>query len=166
MNVLLELQRGSTVDQAAILNQLARYAVALDDRDFDTIADLFTEDAQASFSGVRLPPGREAIVKHLRGLLNFAASTHLLGPSAIVVVDDQATAQTPAVAFLYSDADARPSVRSRGIRYSDVFVRQPDAWRIAERVHRVQWMYESNGLPVHPSGPPSQTAPVSSRHAM
>jgi len=44
-------------DGFAIVAVIARYARALDDRDFEAVAACFTPDARATYSGVELPPG-------------------------------------------------------------------------------------------------------------
>lgn len=131
-------------DRAAIVDVLARYARALDDRDFDTVARCFTHDASATFDGVVLPRGRAAIVEHVSGLASMWASTHLLGLPVIDLDGRTATVETTAIAVLV--ATPTGPARTRGLRYHDVFVRQ-ETWLIAERVHRVDWMYESDAVP-------------------
>ena len=130
----------------SITNVIARYGRALDDRDFEAAGECFTEDAQATFSGVVLAPGRAAIVAHVSGLANLAASTHLFGLPVIELGLDglSARVETTAVAFL-AEPNGGP-VRTRGLRYRDEFVRLGDDWLIRERVHRVDWMSESASL--------------------
>lgn len=137
-----------TSDRDSIVNTLARYGQALDDKNFAAAGACFTDDAQATFSGVRLPPGREAIVAHLTGLGSLAASTHLLGLAVIEFADDgaSATAGTTAIAFL-AGANGGP-VRTRGLRYLDRFVRLGNGWLISERTHRVDWMTEQPSTPL------------------
>ena len=130
----------------AITDVIARYGRALDDRDFEAAGACFTEDAQATFSGVVLAPGRAAIVAHVSGLASLAASTHLFGLPVIELAADGRTAhvETTAVAFLAAADDG--SVRTRGLRYRDQFVRVGQEWLIRERVHRVDWMTESASI--------------------
>lgn len=130
----------------AIISVLARYGRALDDRNFEAAGACFTEDVQATFSGVVLAPGRAAIVAHVSGLANLAASTHLFGLPVIELSGDgrSARVETTAVAYL-AGADGGP-VRTRGLRYRDEFVRVGDDWLIRERIHRVDWMSESASL--------------------
>lgn len=138
----------SSEARAAIADVLARYARGLDDRDFAAVGACFTADAQATFSGVVLAPGRAAIVAHVGGLGNFAASTHLLGLPVIELADDgrSAVVETAAVAHLVVDVDRGP-VRTRGLRYRGRFV-LGDTWQITERVHRVDWMVEQSAAPL------------------
>ena len=132
--------------RAEIADVIARYGRALDDRDFEAAGACFTEDAQATFSGVVLSPGRAAIVAHVSGLAALAASTHLFGLPVIEFAAGGQTArvETSAVAFL-AGADGG-TVRTRGLRYRDAFVRIGDDWLIRERVHRVDWMTEGASI--------------------
>lgn len=122
----------------AITMRIARYAKALDDRDFPTLAACFAPDAQATYSGVVLPPGRDAIVAHLQGLRNLPASTHIMNQPVIDLRGDRAHVETAGLAFLATGT----TVRTRGLRYTDEFVLAGGEWLIAERVHRCDWMYE------------------------
>jgi uncharacterized protein (TIGR02246 family) len=131
----------------AITSCIARYAQALDDRDFDAVAACFTADAQVTYSGVALAPGREAIVDYLQGLRSLIASTHIMSQPVIDIEGDRARVETSGLAFLVASTDAQPVVRTRGLRYVDQFVRHDGRWLIAERVHRCDWMYEGSLAP-------------------
>jgi hypothetical protein len=52
----------------------------------------FTSDAQATFSGVVLAPGRDAISAHVDGLSSLSSSTYLFGLPVIVLADDSRSA--------------------------------------------------------------------------
>ncbi|MCU1388832.1 MAG: nuclear transport factor 2 family protein [Ilumatobacteraceae bacterium] len=137
-------------DRDAITDVLARYGRALDDRDFGAVGRCFTADARATFSGVEIAPGRDAIVAHLRGLSALAASTHLFGLPVIELAGDgmSARVETAAVAHLVTTAPGS-TVRTRGLRYRDVFVRTGAGgpWQIHQRIHRVDWMAEQPAVP-------------------
>jgi ketosteroid isomerase-like protein len=127
---------------AAITNRIARYAKALDDRDFDTVGACFTPDAQVSYSGVALPPGRQAIMDYLQGLRSLIATTHIMSVPVIDLDGDRAHVETSGLAFLVVPTAGEPVVRTRGLRYADEFVLADGEWLIARRVHRCDWMYE------------------------
>jgi uncharacterized protein (TIGR02246 family) len=126
----------------AIPIRIARYAQALDDRDFDAVAACFTPDAQVTYSGVTLEPGREAIVAYLQGLRSLIATTHIMSVPVIELDGYRAHVETSGLAFLVVPTAGDPVVRTRGLRYADEFVLQDGQWLIAERVHRCDWMYE------------------------
>src|SRR5216684_7822624 len=83
-------------DRAEIEDVITRYANAVDSRDFDAVASCFTTDARATYGGVELPPGAEAIVTFLRQLrpatLDRHVGTHLASNILISLDGDQATA--------------------------------------------------------------------------
>jgi 3-phenylpropionate/cinnamic acid dioxygenase small subunit len=129
-------------DRAAIQDLLARYARALDLRDFDAVGACFTPDAHAEYSGVVLEPGVESILRHLRGISSIPASTHLIGNVLIDFHRDVADVSSQAVVHLVLSRGEAPRVRVRGLFYRDRVVRQDGAWRIAERIHRADWSVE------------------------
>jgi uncharacterized protein (TIGR02246 family) len=124
--------------RAAITDVLARYARGLDRRDFAEVADCFTPDATAEYGGVRLEPGVDAIVAHIRGVEHLDATTHLFGLPVIEVDGDEAHSEIAATATLVVDG----RVRMRGLRYCHCLVRRDGRWRIAELVHSVHWAFD------------------------
>jgi uncharacterized protein (TIGR02246 family) len=126
----------------AIANRIARYAKALDDRDFESVAACFTPDAHVTYSGVALPPGRQAIVDYLQGLRSLIATTHIMSVPVVDLDGDTAQVETSGLAFLVVPTAGEPAVRTRGLRYADEFVLDGGEWLIARRVHRCDWMYE------------------------
>ena len=122
-------------DRELVRELVARYARALDTRDWEALTQCFTADAQAEFSGVRLEPGADAIVRHLRQLESVTASTHLTGNVLIDFDADGALVESQALVHLALDQ----GVRVRGVFYSDRLVRVDGGWRIQERRHRAGW---------------------------
>lgn len=136
----------------AIALRIARYAKALDDRDFDTLGACFTADAQATYSGVVLPAGRDAIIAHLEGLRNLPATTHIMSQPVVDLDGDRAHVETAGLAYLVTGTGPAATVRTRGLRYTDEFVLEDGTWLIAQRLHRCDWMYEGALVP-----PPAPT---------
>lgn len=134
-------------DRSELVDLLARYGRALDDRDFDAVAECFTPDAQVTYSGTRLAPGRAAIVEYLQGLRSLIASTHVMGLPVIDLDGDLARMETTGLAYLVAPTDDGPVVRTRGLRYRDLAVKHGGRWMIVERVHRCDWMYETPATP-------------------
>lgn len=132
---------------AEIAGCIARYARALDDRDFDAVGECFTDDAQATYSGVVLAPGRASIIAHLQGLRSLIASTHVMSLPVIELDGDRARVETSGLAFLVAESADGPVVRTRGLRYVDQFVMSNGRWLIAHRVHRCDWMFEGPLVP-------------------
>jgi hypothetical protein len=90
---------------------------------------------KAEFSGVRLEPGAEAIVRHLRQLESVIASMHLTGNVLIDLDADGALVESQPLVHLVLDQ----GVRVRGVFYSDRLVRVEGGWRIQDRRHRAGW---------------------------
>lgn len=126
-------------DRAEITELINRYAIATDRREFDAVGACFTEDGQATYSGVRLEPGRAAIVAHLQPLAGIPMSQHDVGTISITIDGDTATATSYTVVHVVRPAGDGHEVVHRGLSYDDRLVRTPDGWRFAERFHQVLW---------------------------
>jgi 3-phenylpropionate/cinnamic acid dioxygenase small subunit len=126
-------------DRAQIAELLVRYAHCCDDRDFDGAGECFTADAQAEYSGVRLPRGVAHIVAHLQPLANLPLTQHIVGSVSVRPDGDGATSRSYVVAHLVRSIGDGHEVVHRGLRYDDRLVRTADGWRIADRLHRVLW---------------------------
>ncbi len=125
--------------RAEIQGLIARYAVAIDTRDFDAVRACFAEGARATYGGVESPPGSDAIADWLAANLTAVASTHLLAPPLIELHGDRAETVTPAIAVLIEERDGELVTRTRGLRYSDELERGADGWKIVCRVHEALW---------------------------
>lgn len=132
---------GPLTDREAIVELLARYARALDTRDWAALRECFTEDAQGEFSGVVLAPGVDAIVGHVAQLEQVEASTHLTGNVVVAFEGDRAQVESQALVHLLLG----DRLRARGVFYSDVVVRSGDRWLIRERRHRAGWSIDLGG---------------------
>lgn len=137
-------------DREAILDVVARYAHTVDSRDVDGILACFTSDGRMDFEGGRMSgEGHEGLRAAFTdafaqpALAPPAASTHLMANTLVTIEGDTARAETQAVAYLASPATG--TVRTRGLRYSDVPRRDEDGWRIAHRIHRSIWETEVPG---------------------
>ncbi|MFC0527707.1 nuclear transport factor 2 family protein [Phytohabitans kaempferiae] len=126
-------------DRAAIEQILTTYARACDRREFETVGECFTADAQAEYSGVRLARGAEHIVAHMAPLANLPVTQHVVGSVSVEVDGDTATVASYTVVHMVRTAGEGHEVVHRGLTYDDRFVRTPQGWRIADRVHRVLW---------------------------
>jgi hypothetical protein len=133
---------------------IARYAVGLDERDFDAVASCFTPDAQATYNWVALDPGVDAIIAYVRALSQLEGSTHLMAEPLVTFDGDRAHSITSAIAVLAGGgAMGAPGVRIRGLVYEDDWVRVDGEWKIATRVHRPRWMTEGPILPIERPDP-------------
>jgi uncharacterized protein (TIGR02246 family) len=125
--------------RAEIHQLIATYAHAIDERDFDRVAACFTDDAAATYAGVEVPAGREAIRAWLEANSSFVASTHLLATPLIELDGERARTVTSAVAFLVREREDELHLHTRGLRYTDALERRDGAWKIVRRLHEALW---------------------------
>jgi uncharacterized protein (TIGR02246 family) len=137
-------------DRNQLLDLIARYAQAVDDRDVDRLVACFSPDATLEQNGgANAVQGRAAITNYFtdafanRPALAGGASTHLLGNVLVTIDGDAASIETQAIACLA--APGRETVTLRGLRYSDRCVRSGGAWTIQRRAHRALWQCEAPG---------------------
>jgi ketosteroid isomerase-like protein len=133
--------------RAEIQHLIARYAVAIDARDFDAVSACFAEGARATYGGVESPPGRHAIADWLKANFTAVASTHLLAPPLIELHGDRAQTVTPAIAVLIEEREGQLVTRTRGLRYSDELERGAEGWKIVHRLHEAFWEAQQPAQP-------------------
>lgn len=128
-------------DRVEIEALLDEYALAIDTRDFDLVATLFTPDAQLDYTSSGGPvAGRDDVVAWLRASLPAVTLTqHLLTNRRIRINGNSATVRTELLNPLLCDGEHGTELTLLGGRYDDRLVRTLDGWRIAERVHTTTW---------------------------
>ena len=142
------------VDRLNISDLIARYAVAVDSRDYDALDSLFTDDARIDFTAFGGPDGSPAEIKDFlaANLGIFSRTQHMMGLPVITLDGDQATARTPCNnPMVVTDADGSTKVWLIGLWYDDSLVRTPDGWRFSAR--RQERCYSVVGLADTPLGP-------------
>lgn len=125
-------------DVAAIVEVTHRYAWAIDDRDWDELRKVFTEDATAALGSEC--PDVEAIVARIRSVLDpLDSSQHIVGNHLVAVDGDTATCRC----YLQAQHTKRqPSGGDNfliGARYYDQLTRGADGWRIQRRELVILW---------------------------
>ena len=119
--------------ESAIRALAARYCFTIDNHDLNAVADLFTEDARVfSRDGVMDASGRNAIVAQYEGRFT------LLGPSNHVSHDHWIRfGEDPDIAEGTVSAHAelwrKDGTMVTALRYDDVYRRDHNVWRFAER---------------------------------
>jgi len=118
-------------DALAVHDLAARYALAVDDRDWATLRTLFTADAV--FAGVTdRVAGREAVLAYLeRRLAVSGASAH--SPHAHVV-DWGRPGEATGTVSMHAEQAVDGTAMVLAFRYTDAYRREDDGrWRIASR---------------------------------
>jgi hypothetical protein len=123
-------------DRLAIQDLIARYAVLIDNRDFEGLDALFTDDAVIDFSTFNGPVGTLGEIKTFLGasLPFFTRSQHMMGLPLIDLAGDTAHARTSCSNPMISvKPDGRTSVWLIGLWYDDDLVRTDAGWRFSAR---------------------------------
>jgi ketosteroid isomerase-like protein len=123
-------------DRLAIQDLIARYAVVVDNHDFDALDSMFTADAVIDFSTFNGPVGTVAEIKAFlaASLPLFTRSQHMMGLPHIELSGDTAKARTSCNNPMISTrSDGSTSVWLIGLWYDDDLVRTPDGWQFSAR---------------------------------
>jgi ketosteroid isomerase-like protein len=122
-------------DRAAIVDAVIAYATAVDNRDWERLGSLFTDDACWEYSGSEERiSGPTAIVARISASLErFDATQHLNGNHVAAVHGDQAehTCYYQAQHVRLGLPDGEKFLG--GGRYDDRLRRTPDGWRFTHR---------------------------------
>jgi ketosteroid isomerase-like protein len=122
-------------DERDIQRALILFARAMDDRDWATMAEILTEDAEGDFGTGRVV-GSAAIIGLIRGYLdNCGPTQHLLGDVVVDVAGDTATSKAY-IRDVHLNATADPAVRFYTLGdYHDTWHRSGDGrWLLTERI--------------------------------
>ena len=136
-------------DRLEIQQLLVAYSTAIDTRQFDDLAKVFTPDAYIDYRAMGGIDGHFPEVKEwlAQVLPNFPAYAHMLGNFDVTITGDTAKSRTicfnPMVLHTgaseatgqgSAEADAQPQVLFCGLWYEDEFVRTAEGWRMTRRV--------------------------------
>lgn len=132
-----------------IQNVIARYAHAVDRRDFDAVRECYHPDAYDDHG--RYKGGLDGLIDYMHALAAKLNSTyHLMGTPYIELKGDTAWVET--FTIYRRDLKGDETVLS-GLRYADTFERRDGQWRIARRLVILDWEHLAGGDPLMPCGP-------------
>ena len=127
-------------DRTEIGELIARYGLAMDNRDMAEIEAIFTPDAVLrSRDGVMNAVGRDAIVQLYRGRFTVLGPSNHFTHDRIVAFDAQDDDLARGVVVSHAEMNRKGQGMIAAIRYADVYRRQAGAWRFAER--ELSFMY-------------------------
>ena len=128
-----------TADQLALTQLTARYAAAVDGRDWDALAGLFASDAVLVTPGsgrslgmTAVATGRAEIVASVRQIEAFARTLHHLTGSVWALTGATATGRTTCVAH-HVEEGPEPRSWAWHVVYEDRFVREQTGWLFERR---------------------------------
>lgn len=125
-------------DKAAIRELVDEFSNLADEKDADSQALLFTEDAQVviSFGGQEnVIEGRDQIAQVFGGVVNsMDALYHMNGQVSIDLNGDTATGTVYCRVALINSADGTATLTDEAVTYQDEYVKQDGQWLISRRV--------------------------------
>jgi hypothetical protein len=122
-------------DRFEIHQLLIDYSTAIDQRRFDDLDRVFTEDAYIDYRAMGGIDGPFPEVKAwlAQVLPNFPAYAHMLGNFDVRIDGDTASSRT----ILFNPmvlGGAKNQILFCGLWYEDEFIRTPEGWRMSRRV--------------------------------
>ena len=128
----MSLAVSATTDRLDILDLLHRYAMAVDERDGNAVADCFTENGLFASSLTGSTQGRDAIRQLFTAKRERPADSrrHFVANPVISLQGNRATFRAYFLATRIRDG--RVEVALTG-QYRGVAVKEGDQWRLAER---------------------------------
>lgn len=132
-------------DRIEIQDLIARYAHAIDDRDWDGLDCVFTEDAIIDYTDVGGARGTRAETKaYLAGTMtHFTGFQHLSSTTRLDLDGDRAKARTILFNPMVMQHEGAERVFFIGLWYCDDLVRTEAGWRITHRREEKSWSYNS-----------------------
>ncbi|MGC4251930.1 MAG: nuclear transport factor 2 family protein [Sphingobium sp.] len=133
-------------DRAAIQDVLLRYFHAADRGDREAMRGCFTQDVRAHYDGRAAVEGVDALIEQIGLFRNLESgacriATHFAGNLVFrALANGHAETETNAFAFLLDASGETVAVRS--LRYLDRLRREQGQWRIAARIHTLDWSGE------------------------
>lgn len=133
-------------DLRAIVDLTIEYCWAIDERDWDTLRQVFVPDATAEL-GNGTEQGVDAIIGRISGVLSVLdRSQHIVANHRVRLDGDRATCRC----YLQAQHVRKAAAAGRNYvvagRYEDDLVRTPDGWRIAHRRLVVMWTDGNPGV--------------------
>lgn len=140
---MLPLQELS--DRVEIQDLIARYAHAIDDRDWDALDRVFLPDAVIDYRDAGGPVGNLAETKAFlaKAMPNFPAYQHMSSTTRLDLDGDRATARTILFNPMVMEHEGAKRVFFIGLWYCDDLVRTDAGWRIAKRREEKSWTFNA-----------------------
>ena len=119
-----------------IYRKLVMFSCAMDERDWDAIERLTTDDVEADV-GLGMQEGRESLIETFRRFLDQCGTTqHMLG-NVLIEVDGETAASQAYVADLHVGMGSKKDLtfRTLGV-YHDEWVKTDGVWLMSRRIKR------------------------------
>jgi len=152
-------------DRVALRELVDLYAYAVDRREPQLFATLFTEDGRlvvhpAAGGEPLLLDGRNGWTDAFQIVAPFTVTSHFVGNHLVRTAGDQAGGETYCLVHEIYQAGDGPRIQLRLVRYADVYARRGGRWLFQTRELRFDW---HDDRPLGPARDPFQetgTAPA------
>jgi len=130
-------------DRFEIQDLLVAYTHAIDQKDFDALDDIFTNDAIIDYTEAGGAKGNLSEIKAYlaRALEKFPSMQHMLGLPQINIIGDKATARTLCFNPMVTEIEGERNVFFVGLWYDDELRRTEQGWRISSRKEDVSYFH-------------------------
>ncbi|MDO0929555.1 nuclear transport factor 2 family protein [Streptomyces sp. TG1A-8] len=151
MTTGLEARVRRLEDRVLIVEQVIKYAMGVDRRDWQMFADCFTDPVYVDHSEQGLPAGpfaRADFVAVASQVLNGFTKTQHISPNHVIEFDGNDSDRAVCHSYMYAQhllegPEGGDSYLLRGT-YTNHMLRTPDGWRIERNIQHVGWS-DGNG---------------------
>lgn len=128
------------LDRAQIHDVNARYALAVDRRDWSLLESCFRPDVEVTDWGLPGSAGRTELLEFIKGVAHFHTTMHMMGNQFIAVDGDKATLNCYAMLTHHYEREGQAAeLNVSGSRYIEGLVRQDGGWIISQRGGDPTW---------------------------
>lgn len=143
---------GELTDRQQIHDLVLRYCSAVDRADYDGVRAVYARDGVDHHTGFSGPADEYVAWLRVR-TAGFDGSMHLVGNHLVELFGDRAFAETYGTAVHWGTPRDDESLNfTSGFRYLDHLRRDPEGWRIVERIAVRQWTRSDAGRLRDPEG--------------
>lgn len=134
------------LDRLAIEDQVKKYAVIVDRKQFDRLGEVFTEDAWVDYtaSGGQAGNFEETKAFLIQSMQMFSSTQHMMGNVVIDIAEDGKTAKGEVMLFnpLTMPTEGGPYTFFCGVWYHDDWVKTEEGvWKMRKRVQENSYAY-------------------------
>jgi ketosteroid isomerase-like protein len=133
-SVGLEARLRRLEDRIEINDLIARYGLAMDDRDMAAMPGLFTADVViSSADGGMNATGRGGVVEMYRRRLQALGPSNHVTHDRVVTFDEASPDRASGIVLSHAEMSRRGAAMLAAIRYTDAYRREDGHWRFASR---------------------------------
>jgi uncharacterized protein (TIGR02246 family) len=122
-------------DRAELRELVGRYGIAIDDRDLESVAAMFTPDATfRSKDGVMGATGRDAIVDQFKGRYSALGATNHFNHDQVLQFDDDEPDSATGIVTSHAEVFRIGKAMVTALRYEDIYKRLDGRWHFHDRL--------------------------------